>query len=331
MNLLSLLSGKKKKLALTHAGADVDSLASAAALHYSFPNVSIGIPDHMNLNAKKLAESLAVPYSINPDFSAYDALILLDFNSLPQAGSLGPAIRAFSGPVALIDHHMKGIDKPASPGLSFTDSKAVSTTELVYRLVRSSKKKLSPKAAQLIAAGIVTDSAGFLIADHNTFRIMGEVMQAGKFSCAHLLALLRTEPDDYEKIAKLKAAKRLQLWKAGPFLVACTQVGCFESSSASALVKLGADVVFAGDAQKGKTLVSARASDAFLSVTGFNLARDVMENLSDSFNGAGGGHAGAAGFNGRAKRIEPQLQKCVELTTAFIQKKAPGAEIKKFE
>jgi bifunctional oligoribonuclease and PAP phosphatase NrnA len=328
MSIQKLLNSPKKKLALTHAGADVDSLASAAALHYSYKNVHIGIPDHLNLSSKKLAETLNIPYKINPTLTEFDALICVDFNSVHHTGTMAKQVIEFKGEIGLIDHHTQTTEKIANPKMRFSNPNAISTTELIYLLLKKSKKKPCKKTAQLIACGIITDSAGFLVADYNSFKIMGEVMSISKSSFRNIVDLFNVETDPSERIAKLKAAKRSRIFKIGECIAVTTNVGAFEASSAGTLIKLGADIAFAGDCEKGKILLSGRASNEFVSKNKFDLANHIFAKLPQHFNGTGGGHAGAAGFNGRAKNIEPILKKCIELTHEFIKKKNPHTTIK---
>ncbi|MBN2126809.1 MAG: DHH family phosphoesterase [Candidatus Diapherotrites archaeon] len=332
MNLNSFFSSlPKKTLALTHAGADVDAIASAGALYFLFKNkISIGVPEHLNLNAKQLAEKMQIPFELNPDLHKFDALILLDFNSSSQIGKLAFQLKNFSGKIALIDHHTSGNEVLAVKSMSLIDSKAVSTTELIYRLIKSQKKSISKEIATLLAAGIYTDSAGFYASNKNTFTIFSDLMNKSDKSFPELISLISTETDFSEKIAKLKAAKRLKIFKSGEFLLVSTNVGSFQANAAATLLRLGADAAFAGDVEKGLLLISGRANH-FLLNQGFDLAKHVFEPLQTHFNGNGGGHAGAAAFNGKARAIEPVLQKCIELTHEFIHKKDKKASLKEYE
>jgi nanoRNase/pAp phosphatase (c-di-AMP/oligoRNAs hydrolase) len=331
MNLQSFFSNlPKKTLVLTHAGADIDAIASAGALHYLFKNkISIGIPEHLNLNAKQLAEKMEIPFQLNPDLNEFNALILIDFNSSSQIGKLAFQLKNYSGLIALIDHHTESGEKLAEKKMSLIDSNAVSTTELIYKLIKSLKKKIPSNVAVLLAAGIYTDSAGFYASNKNTFQIFAELMNISNKSFPELISLISIETDFSEKIAKLKAAKRLKIFKSGEFLLVSTQVGSFQSNAAATMLRLGADAAFAGDIEKGLLLVSGRANNLLLN-KGFDLAKHVFEPLQNHFNGNGGGHAGAAAFNGKARAIEPVLQKCIELTHEFIAKNKK-TELKEYE
>ena len=318
---------------ITHAGCDVDALASAAALLFTFSkryNITIGVPDHLNVYAKALAKNLKIPYAINPDsLESFDALILVDLNSFKMLGSMQQSVKEFKKTILLIDHHTKSSDKITKNTL--IKPRAVASAEIVFDLLKENNAKLLPKAAECIAAGIIADSAGFLIADHETFYIMAETMRIAKKPFSEILALFQVEEDFSEKIAKLKAAKRVRIFKLNDFIIATTSIGCFEADAATALLRLGADIALAGDAENSKLRISGRARAELVRKTGFDLAKDVFEPLEKSFSGSGGGHAGAAAFNGTAESIEPVLQKCVELVQQFFQAKAGSAETKEYE
>ncbi len=332
MNLKNFfLNLPKKTLVLTHAGADVDAIASAGALYHLFSKkISIGVPEHLNLNARQLVEKMSLPIELNPDLHEFNALILVDFNSSSQIGKLAFQLKNFNGNIVLIDHHVLSGEKLTSTQMSLVNPKAVSTTELIYDLIKKLNKKITPKIATLLALGLFTDSAGFYASNKKTFTIFAELINKSNKSFSELISMISVETDFSEKIAKLKAAKRLKIYKSKEFLLVSTIVGSFQANAASTLLKLGADVAFAGSVDKGLLLVSARANPFILN-TGFDLAKHVFEPLSDYFKGSGGGHAGAAAFNGKAKNIEPVLQKCIELTHEFINKKNKKEKLKEYE
>ncbi|MCR4369324.1 MAG: DHH family phosphoesterase [archaeon] len=324
----------KKILLLTHAGADVDAFASAAAISLSLrgaAKTTIGVPEHMNLNAKALAKKLEVSYKINPSFKGYDAIVCLDFNKSKMLGSSQAQFLEFSGEKFLVDHHSHESEVMAPQKNSYCSKEAISTTELVYSLLKKTRGlKIPKKAYQCIAAGIITDSSSFLIADHRTFRIMSQVMEAANVPYSELVSLFSLERNFSEKIAALKAAKRVRIYKCSDAILASSEVGAFEADCASALVRLGANASFCGYAENGKVRISGRANNRWLAKTRFDLARDVFNRLEKYFPGEGGGHPGASGFNGTGTGVDAHLAKCIELTREFISKKEKNAVFKEY-
>src|SRR5207247_675965 len=141
---------------------------SAAAIYLSLHakcTVTIGIPEHINSQAKALAGKLPVPYVLNPSLKGFDCLLCLDFNEPEMLGALGAEFLSFRGEKYHIDHHSvqrDGAKKPrahliAPPQNSLISPKAISTTELVYALLKASKIKIPQKALACIACGIITD------------------------------------------------------------------------------------------------------------------------------------------------------------------------------
>ena len=317
---LSRLFGKKVML-LTHSGADVDSFGSASAILFALKGkatVSIGVPDHLNLNAKAFAKKLGIPYMVNPVLSAFEAVVCLDLNKSNMLGSMRESFLSFKGEKFLVDHHSKEREVMAPQNNSLSDPDAVSTTELVYSLVKNTTGlRPGPKVYTSIAAGIITDSASFLIADHRTFIVMGEVMEKSRLNYSGIVSLFSFEKDPSEKIASLKAARRARIFKSGDAIIAVADVGAFEGDSAMALVRTGADVAFCGYSEEGEIRLSGRAKNSWMEANKFNLAKHVFNRLESFFDGEGGGHAGAAGFNGKGKSIKPVLEKCVELVHEF--------------
>lgn len=326
---------KKKITIITHSGCDVDALGAAAALYFSLRKnnkVQITVPEHISQPALLLGQRMRIPFRLEKGAALppADCIILVDFNSLSLAGALGTAILQFKGQKFLIDHHAKTGEKIAPAKNTLIDPKAVACCELVFEWMQKSGIPLSKQAAACIAAGIITDSAYFLTANSKTFAILAEAMQKSGKNFASLLALFEAKKAPDEKIASLKAAKRAKIFKAGDYIVATALVGAFEADAASILVKIGADIAFAGDSENGKLRLSGRASQETLRETGFDLAKHVFQPLGSFFKGKGGGHPGAAGFNGEADNAEEALQKCVQLTLQFFRQKNPAIQFKEY-
>ncbi len=320
---------KKKVLLLTHSGCDVDALSAAAAVYFSLKGKSrltIGVPDHLNVNAAALAKSLSIPFAINPPVFSFDAIVCLDFNERGMLGQMKSNFLEFKGGKFHLDHHRKNAERLAPASNSLLGPKAVSTTEIVYDLLKATKLKIPKKAYLCIACGIISDSASFMVADHETFSIMAEVMRLAGAPYSKIIALFSVEKDFSEKVARLKAAKRCRIFRSGECVVAIAEIGAFEADAASALVRVGADAAFCGYADKGAVRISGRVNNYWMRKNGFDLARDVLGRLGSYFEGRGGGHAGAAGFNGSGDSVEGHLLKCVDLVHEFNLKKngAPG-------
>lgn len=313
---------KKKLLVLTHLGADVDALCSAAAFYFAFRDrcsVTIAIPEHANLNAKAFAENLHIPYThALKSISSFDFAVVVDLNSSSMLGGFGSMLENFGKPILLLDHHAKSGERIARRELTVINEDAVSTTELVYRLFKKNRIPVSGNVAKCIAAGIVSDSAGFIVADSGTFRIMAEMLEKSKVDYLGLLSLFDVKSDLSEKVARLKAARRCRIYGSGGCIIVSTDVGAWEATAATSLVKMGADVAFAGDAEKGRIRLSARANNHFVGKTGFDLVKHVFTPLEQEFGGNGGGHPAAAGYNSSGDDIFPLLKKCVLLTHKFI-------------
>jgi len=323
----------KRVLILTHKGADVDAIASAAAIQFSLKGkskITIGVPDHLNLNAKALTKKLKISYKINPSFKGFDVVLSLDFNKSKMLGSIQKQFLEFEGKKFLVDHHSEEDEKIASQKNSRVQKNAISTTELVYFLLKKTRVKIPKKAYACIAAGIITDSASFHVADHKTFSIMGEVMKKSGMNYSSLVDLFKVEVDFSQQVASLKAAKRARIFKSGSAIIVASDVGAFEADAASALIRVGATVSFCGYSEENKIRISGRANNYWMNKKKFDLARDVFNRLEDFFSGEGGGHAGASGFNGSGKEVWPVLLKCVDLTNEFVKKKEKSSSLKEY-
>ncbi len=261
-------------LILTHSRADVDAVASAAALQKRF-GWRAHVPDGVSAPAKKVAEHLK--YTESPLFS--NTVVVVDTSSKKMLGS-GVSVYENAKKKIIIDHHSEN----TMEGLLFVDPSFVSTTEILYEVFRR-KGWLDGEVSLLLAAGILTDSVGLSIAGPDTLRRMADLLERAGVGMEEVYEMIRWERDVSERIARLKAAGRCEIHRFGDFLVVISEVGSFESSAASALISLGADVaiVYSDERVVGRSTGSVDLAKIF---------REVAEELG----GEGGGHPSAAGM-----------------------------------
>ena len=92
------------------------------------------------------------------------------------------------------------------------------------------------------------------------------------------------------------------------------------------MIELGADVAIIGGTPKKDTVrLSSRSTRAFYENTGINLGTDVMDPIGVLIDGEGGGHANAAGANGK-KNLDEALEKSLEIIRNKIENLSRGSD-----
>jgi len=325
-SLLKLLKGKKNILVITHRSADIDSVASAAALFFTLKekyNVIMGIPDHMNLGAQHFCRKMKLKYKINPGVDNFDAIIAVDVRTLKMLGSMRTQVENFNGLKIVIDHHLTKGKNITIPKYSFIKPGYLSTSHVVYDIISNSNLPLKPNAATSIAAGIIADAAGFIIGDAKTFKTLGIVLEKSPLNYSKVLSLLQVKIDISEKVAQLKAAHRNKIYNSFNHLIVTTKVGYFEASSANFMISGGADVAFAAGKDERGLILSSRAATSFVENYNFNLVKHVLKPLQKEFGGSSGGHPGAASYNASKGNLDVLLKRCAELSHEFINSHSP--------
>ncbi|MEK6973258.1 MAG: DHH family phosphoesterase [archaeon] len=312
----------KKVLLLIHRSADVDALSSSASLYLILKDkcdVSIGIPDSINSEAKNLAKLYSIPYLINPDLSAFDKIILLDLNSLDMLGSLSDSFANSKAEKFIIDHHeySKEIVPRAN---AFIDADAISTSTILFNIFNANKISYDKNVAQLLLCGIITDSGNFYHADKETFIDVYELLSKSEKSYSEMLNLLSLEHHYSEKIARLKAMCRLSIFRVNEYIIVFSHIGSFSADIAQLFIKIGADVsIVFSEISKTELVLSARANIPIQQKESFDLVHDVIEPLQKRFSGRGGGHSGAAAFECNGN-LEDVRSSCLELIKKRLAK-----------
>ncbi|MFH1785725.1 MAG: DHH family phosphoesterase [Candidatus Micrarchaeota archaeon] len=301
MEKISSLSKYKIAIA-THSRADVDGLSSSYALSKLYPNSVICTSEEPSEGAKMLADRLGIKLIDIRTLKKtdFDGLVVVD----TSAYTLLPEAKGWKI-LMIIDHHQAdGRDMKAD--IEIIDVKSPSTAEIIANILPAIDKE----TAFALSIGIIADGARFKSARTGTFETLGKLMKIAEADYADLLAIAEPEPKNEAKIAILTAMKRVNFVYANDYVIATTEVSSNESDAAS-LIAEAADVVFVAKwkDQEKETRISARARSSVKIPL-----NEVMKEVGELLNGAGGGHKKAAGAALKCHTDEA-LKTCVDVFT----------------
>lgn len=302
---------------LCHINADPDAicaaLATAQLLQRLRPNlkVEIGAPQGPSRLSKFLLQSLPAKLTTQPNIEAADLIVLLDTNTVQQLGEWSERVKVSKAALVVIDHHASHPETERVATLTVADEHASSTCEIVYRLYKEAEVKLTEAEAKALFLGIAFDTRHFVLASSTTFKMIADLIDAG-VKPEETLSKLSLPMEQSERIARLKASKRIKLIKVNDWLIAFSNVSAYQASAARALISLGAHVAVVGGQKGEKIQISMRASQDFHEKTGVHLGRDIAKPLGEYLKGMGGGHSVSAGVNGVGD-VESSLKRCLRL------------------
>jgi nanoRNase/pAp phosphatase (c-di-AMP/oligoRNAs hydrolase) len=332
LNIRPLLEKSSNVLILGHQNADPDAVCSMAAMAelYRLVNehgsVRLVCDDVSRLAAQVLETFLPSARISRTVEGNHDLVVIVDANNRFQ---LGEALQSFSNDPSqtiLIDHHEQGPEASEIAEHLIVKSGKSSTCEIVIELFDDLGLSFTKTTASLLLAGILFDTRRFFYTTADTLSTAIRLIKAGADYQACVDALV-TKPDRSERIARLKAAARLETHIVDNWIIVTSKVSAFEASACRALIELGADVaVVGGTPSKDVVRISSRSTNEFYQQTHVNLGTDVMERLGELIGGVGGGHPNAAGANGK-KSCERALARSVELIREAMNRgKVPAKE-----
>ncbi|MGD6934939.1 MAG: DHH family phosphoesterase [Candidatus Bathyarchaeia archaeon] len=309
-------------LLLCHKSADADAVCSAYAfqglLKRFLPDlvVEIGAPQGINKPTKQLLENLPITVNLKPNIESASVIFLIDMNTVEQLDEVVDRLKASKASMIIIDHHTPSPDTEQICKFFIINEQAAATCEIIYDLYQKAEVQLTLNEAKALFTGIAFDTRHFALGDSDTFRIAGDLVNAGVDAQA-MLALFSNPIENSERLAKLKACKRAKIEKIGDWIITLSHVSAYEASAAKSLVDLGAHMAAVAGKKAGKLEVSLRCNRDFTEKTGIHLGKDIAMPLGESLEGVGGGHAMAAGVNAKGE-IEDALAKCLALLKGKI-------------
>jgi len=182
VNLFFLLSKAQKILLVTHENPDGDAISSLGICYdFLINSQKRTISFCKNLSGKHFDFLPYVEKIIDDkneiDFTSFDIAIILDCANLKRTG-IDSELKSLQCPIINIDHH---ISNNNFGYLNIIDAQAVSTTQILYELFKTTGVKITKNMANCILTGIVTDSGNFAYtaSSSQTFGIAGEMLMRG--------------------------------------------------------------------------------------------------------------------------------------------------------
>ncbi|MGD8545119.1 MAG: DHH family phosphoesterase [Candidatus Bathyarchaeota archaeon] len=302
---------------LCHHNADPDAICSAYALRSLLKHLKpslktqVGTTQGVSRLSKHLVNQLSIEIEAQPDLKDVDIIILLDTNTIQQLNNLAEEVRTSKEPIIVIDHHAPHPETERIAKLYITDEKAASTCEIIYSFYKEAGIQPGENEAKALFLGIAFDTRHFIIANASTLKTVAELIDVG-VDVKETLPILSLPKDFSERIARLKAGRRMKLKKINKWIVAFSHVSSYQASAARGMIKMGAHVAAVAGQKDQKLQISLRSTLDFYKKTGIHLGKDIAKPLGEYIKGMGGGHSTAAGVNGTAE-IEAGLERCLQL------------------
>ncbi|KUO41959.1 MAG: hypothetical protein APU95_00320 [Hadesarchaea archaeon YNP_N21] len=306
--LVSCFKSGQRILILCHHNADPDAVGSAIALQEALrqmgAQVRAGASESVSRPAQNILSAVGREIEIDPPLDA-GIIILVDTSSFEHLGKLGERLRQNLPTLAVLDHHAPVEEMRQIARVYYVREDYPSESELIIDLIQRLGAKISADVANLLLAGIVSDTGQFRLAKGETFSAVDFLIKCGA-DYKRVLEALKVPEDQSKRIAMLKAAQRLDIFNIKDHLIVFSEVGSFEGDAAVMLLRIGADVAMVGSEEKGNVRLCGRVREN-MTLDKLHLGK-LMDELARKFGGTGGGHAGAASMNcpGNLKDVREQ-------------------------
>ncbi len=186
-----LIDLPKKITITTHSNPDADALGSSLALyhflHHASHDVTVITPNDYPQFLEWMPGNGEVKVFDSEDrelceeiVASSEVIFCLDFSGLRRIKKMEDSVRNSSAAKVLIDHHL---DPEDFADYVLWDTKAAATAELIFDLIEmlGKKSEITPAMADLIYAGILTDTGSFKhpSTTSKVHRIVAELIEMG--------------------------------------------------------------------------------------------------------------------------------------------------------
>ena len=320
-----MVRSSKRVTIVCHHNADPDAVGSAYALQRLLKKLNPKIrtcllaPEGVGGISKTVVEKIHARFEYEARLDQTDVIFLVDTNTTSQLGDWREQLKNTKKPVVVIDHHARHPETSTIASLTIIDERSTSTCEIIFRLYQRLNVAIDRTSARALLFGMTYDSGHFTIATADTLEIAASLIRRGA-QLEEAISTLTCPMSHSERMARLKAARRVEIRRIGKWIIATTVIRSHQASAARAFLGLGAHVAMAAGEKMGKLRVSMRSCRQFNTETGIHLGRDLAKPLGDALNGTGGGHESAAGVNGIGQ-VETASSKFSELLSKRLKAK----------
>jgi nanoRNase/pAp phosphatase (c-di-AMP/oligoRNAs hydrolase) len=305
--LLSKLSNKKV-LITTHDQVDLDAFASCFLLQYFLKTYYKSIEIHLFFShisnftfnfiskIKNIFPDIVFIEEINKNYQNVEFLLILDTNNINQV-ALPETISKdeLNIPFIFIDHHFaSNINLANNWGeYNIIFDKKTSTAEIIFDIFTHYQTEIPIHFKYLLLAAIYTDTGGFKFANSETFHNISTLLNEN-IDYQEFLSYIEKKSDFSKKLAIIKGLQRVEIIRVHELLIGLSHVSSYTSSVASVMLQIGFDVSIVYSKTPSHYRITTRAKKEVCLQTGLHLGKI----LSETEEGNGGGHDGAASLNG---------------------------------
>ena len=174
------ITGGKKFFITAHVRLDGDALGAELALWRMLKNMGkeavVCNQDPTPFHYQFLPGADAIVHDVN-DIETYDVGFILDCSELDRVGKLAAEVVKIKTLIN-VDHHFSN---EGFCRLRLLDANASSTGELLYRLMREMKVRMTPDICTNLYTAILTDTGGFKYSSthEGTLRAAGDLVEGG--------------------------------------------------------------------------------------------------------------------------------------------------------
>ena len=287
---------------VTHKNGDMDTIGSALVLSKLIGKNSKACGIHISKIAKKIiAETKNDFFLMNPSNIMWprtlSGIIVVDSASPSQTGVEFPE----EVPICVIDHHEGGSDWSAAEiNICWPTS---STAEIILKYSQAFYPSgLDNDSALQLLAGIITDTGRFKHANAMSLKAASDIIETYSIDYASFVESIEKDNMNHsQKVAIAKSLTKVEAIDAGNWYLIHTSGSTNEGVIARSLISAGAEVALVVRRAKDETRLIARATRSAVN-EGVHLGH-LMSQLTETLDGEGGGHAGAAGWSGNVPAI----------------------------
>jgi len=181
---IACISKSKRILLLTHENPDGDALGSMLGFSIALRKIGKSVDNFCADDVPRIFSFLPKAGTIKKDFllGDFDLMFILDCGDARRTGfsTRIKDLSQYKNKIINIDHHPKN-DLHKLAKINLVDYNVSSTSEIIYKIIKSLKIKIDKDIALCLLCGLYTDTGSFMhsTTSPETLRIASDLLRCG--------------------------------------------------------------------------------------------------------------------------------------------------------
>jgi len=326
------MAKKDNVIILGHRNSDLDAVFSALLLKH-FLNKFLKVKKIILLFPDGIAQRtvdvlsklhLNIKYVTDiDDIGGYNIVYFLDTGGVGVLGEIGRRILDSKLIKIIMDHHHVEKEFINKFDIILSNPDASSTLEIILNVITRfiPISAIDRRYYSGILTAIYVETRFLTLASSDALYWFTRFKRASGLDIEEIRKIISYQPDISEKIAVLKAMKRMQLYRYTDHLLSVTEVSAYMNQASAHLSRVGVDIVVIHSSRKKDCRIHIKVGDNILKKYHIDIYEFLRMFYDENKEVSFGGHLGLINIEYKGNKCKKFIEEFISRLLKFLKER----------